>query len=602
MNNNLDNMENTELHSTLVYIEEKEFMSDLYPEGLPTNTIIDKTLTAKGATTCELEAKRNSIIVEPNVPVIVGKQNKYPKALGVCEGVTDATIKTYLLDKSIPHKKIIVTPESYSKVKRAADYASINLFKDFFLLIDECEKVVQDAEFRPNIILPFFDFFSFDNKALISATPLLPNLKGFTNHSFTCIKIIPNYDYKKALNLVGTNNVQQEFMNQIFQSGNKIAIFLNSPEYAKALIEKANIRDCTKIYCSDTDGNIGKLRKEGYKAADLFVSGEVLEQYSFFTSRFYSAVDLETSDRPDIIMMTDCISRPHTMIDPYTHAIQIVGRFRNGVSNIVHISNTNKDLPQRSMEEIKLYIHSSEEVYKILTSYYNTATTKEARDAYRSARDSVPYNKYLDKRQNKNWFAIDNYINEEILKGYYHDRESLVNAYKNTGAFNVESTGFSYPLGDTERLKRENRCISLKEKRKVIVSQLELLDNTELDMQFKRDLIESDEFIVKAYDCLGKGEIERLNYSQSKIQEAMILKQYQTRSKGGETVALIKNSFRIGRKYKLDYIKKEIKRIYELMEVPPHKAITSKTIEEFFHTENAWIGKDKARLIIRERV
>lgn len=82
----------------------------------------------------------------------------------------------------------------------------------------------------------------------------------------------------------------------------------------------------------------------------------------------------------------------------------------------------------------------------------------------------------------------------------------------------------------------------------------------------------------------------------------MILKQYQTRSKGGETVALIKNSFRIGRKYKLDYIKKEIKRIYELMEVPPHKAITSKTIEEFFHTENAWIGKDKARLIIRERV
>lgn len=151
-------------------------------------------------------------------------------------------------------------------------------------------------------------------------------------------------------------------------------------------------------------------------------------------------------------------------------------------------------------------------------------------------------------------------------------------------------------------MKRENRCISLKEKRKVIVSQLELLDNTELDMQFKRDLIESDEFIVKAYDCLGKGEIERLNYSQSKIQEAMILKQYQTRSKGGETVALIKNSFRIGRKYKLDYIKKEIKRIYELMEVPPHKAITSKTIEEFFHTENAWIGKDKARLIIRERV
>ena len=73
----------------------------------------------------------------------------------------------------------------------------------------------------------------------------------------------------------------------------------------------------------------------------------------------------------------------------------------------------------------------------------------------------------------------------------------------------------------------------------------------------------------------------------------MILKQYQTRSKGGETVALIKNSFRIGRKYKLDYIKKEIKRIYELMEVPPHKAITSKTIESSFIRRMHGLAKTK---------
>lgn len=240
-------MENFNLDYQSVEIREQDYMSDLYPNGLPTNAIIDKTLTAKGATTSELEAKRNSIIIEPNVPVINGKQAKYKKALGVREGITDADVKAYLQDKSIPYKKIIVTPESYPKVRRAAGYAGVNLFKNYFLLIDECEKTIQDADFRPDIILPFFDLFRFENKALISATPLFPNLKGFTKHSFCHIKIIPNYDYKKNLNLVGTNNVQQEFLNQISLSSNKKAIFLNSPDYAKTLIEKADIRHCSKI-------------------------------------------------------------------------------------------------------------------------------------------------------------------------------------------------------------------------------------------------------------------------------------------------------------------------------------------------------------------
>lgn len=207
-----------------VEIRDNQYMSDLYPDGLPSNAIIDKTLTAKGATTCELDeryAKRNSIIIEPNVPVIDSKQVKYPNLLGVREGVTDYDVKKYLLDKSIRYKKIIVTPESYSKVKKAAEYAGVNLFKDFFLLIDECEKVVQEADFRPAIVQPFFDFFSFDNKALISATPLSPKLKGFTNHSFSHIKIVPTYDYKKNLSLIGTNNVQLECLKQISLNDNK---------------------------------------------------------------------------------------------------------------------------------------------------------------------------------------------------------------------------------------------------------------------------------------------------------------------------------------------------------------------------------------------
>lgn len=591
-------MENTELHSTLVYIEEKEFMSDLYPEGLPTNTIIDKTLTAKGATTCELEAKRNSIIVEPNVPVIVGKQNKYPKALGVCEGVTDATIKTYLLDKSIPHKKIIVTPESYSKVKRAADYASINLFKDFFLLIDECEKVVQDAEFRPNIILPFFDFFSFDNKALISATPLLPNLKGFTNHSFTCIKIIPNYDYKKALNLVGTNNVQQEFMNQIFQSGNKIAIFLNSPEYAKALIEKANIRDCTKIYCSDTDGNIGKLRKEGYKAADLFVSGEVLEQYSFFTSRFYSAVDLETSDRPDIIMMTDCISRPHTMIDPYTHAIQIVGRFRNGVNYITHITNTFTDYTYRSKEEVLREVEIYEINYNFIRRELGNAIDNGSQCAFRTLLKTSPFNQFLDRHNNKSYCAVDNYVDEVMVRNMYLSEDTLFTTYTDEVLmkyFSAFRASYLYKAGNIEWLQLRNANKSIVSKRKVIVDILEkiLPYETESDYEFRKDIYKSDPLIVEAVEILGIEEVRRLRY----ITNALKLEIYKAKCQSPQVTELIHDYFKVGGRYLLTDIKTTIKRIYEECGIAPQERVTAQTLRNYFNCDRA-TPKGKEGLLI----
>ena len=64
-----------------------------------------------------------------------------------------------------------------------------------------------------------------------------------------------------------------------------------------------------------------------------------MKRYNFFTSRFFNAVDMELEEQPHVIMLTDVYFAEHTMIDPYTDAIQIVGRFRNGVSSITYISN-----------------------------------------------------------------------------------------------------------------------------------------------------------------------------------------------------------------------------------------------------------------------
>lgn len=64
------------MNTTYINIEKKngktQYPTEVLPE-IPTNTILYKKLTGLGATYGELKADRDSIILEPNVPVIKGK-------------------------------------------------------------------------------------------------------------------------------------------------------------------------------------------------------------------------------------------------------------------------------------------------------------------------------------------------------------------------------------------------------------------------------------------------------------------------------------------------------------------------------------------------
>ena len=330
-----------------------------------------------------------------------------------------------------------------------------------------------------------------------------------------------------------------------------------------------------------------------------------VKKYNFFTSRFYNALDIELDIRPTIIMITEVYFAEYSMIDPNTDAIQAIGRFRNGVDKVYHIFNTNDNFPIRTEEEINGYINACEEVYKSLKTLYDCATSEGARDAYREALNIVPYNKMLDKEGKKNFFAIDNYKDETLLKSSYHDKERFFDNYINNKLFDVKLQSTYYPYGDFERLKMENKSSSLKEKRKEIVRQLELLkgdDETELIRVYKNDLRFADPFIYDAYEAIGKEMIESLNYSVKRIKEAMILKKFREKTEGTEFIQLIKNSFKVGKKYTLKYIKEELTRIYDLTGVKPQKTTTGQSIKQFFDTEVKWIGKQKALLLKEELI
>lgn len=142
--------------------------------SIPTNSIIHKTITGCGITTFEIRfAQHHSIIILPNVPVIEGKvaeHNKdYPdqEILGVHKGIDVDDIKAYLL-KPVKYKKILTTPEGFvDKVLKAFEGKEEVMKKEYFLLYDECERIITDVSYRGRIAAPLDILFEFENKALV---------------------------------------------------------------------------------------------------------------------------------------------------------------------------------------------------------------------------------------------------------------------------------------------------------------------------------------------------------------------------------------------------------------------------------------------------
>ena len=365
-----------------------QYLTEVLPE-IPTNTILYKKLTGLGATYGEITAKRNSIIIEPNVPVIIGKCNdpkhKDDNLFGVYEGVYTDDIVKYLEKSKNKYYKILTTPESFQKVKDAFEELEMSVHCSCFLLFDECHKLVKDADYRSDITLPIDDFFKFDKKALVSATPIELNDPRFKEQNFQTIEIQPTFDYKKEIWLHHTNNTLQAFKNVLSKLNNEeaaplpICVFINSTDIIYSLMKQLDLLEESAVFCAPK--SVDKLKKNRFCNVYEQWNKDKMKRYNFFTSRFFNAVDMELEEQPHVIMLTDVYFAEHTMIDPYTDAIQIVGRFRNGVSSITYISNTKKGLPQRSKEEIKGYLICSKEIYRTMKNFYDCATDRASRDA-----------------------------------------------------------------------------------------------------------------------------------------------------------------------------------------------------------------------------
>lgn len=573
-----------------IIIHEGQYLREVL-SSIPTNTILVKTLTGLGATYSELKADRNSIIIEPNKPVILGKEkqerHRSDNLLGVYEGVSRDDIADYLNEsmRKRKHIKIMTTPESFRKVQDACEDVGINIQNECFLLFDECHKLVKDVDFRTDVTLPMDFFFKCVDKAMVSATPI--NCQDPRFNKFQAIRIVPDFDYRKRISIRTTNNVLQmtrELLSEFKDVGTPVFFFVNSTDTIYSLMKQTGTINESSVFCSAK--SVEKLKDLGFNNVSEEWGKDNISKYNWLTSRFYNAFDIEIDQKPIVVMVTECYVAEWSMLDPYADTVQILGRFRNGIGSAYHICNFNPNLEVRTKDEILISYKCSKSVYDTLWTLMDSASTKEMKDAFCNAIQTLPYNQFLDERNRVNYFAVDNYIDEELVKTYYHDPTRLIHAYENAGSyFTIDYAKKEYPWNDTERIIIESKTTSLKEKRKTMVEILDAI--SELDgsiaTQYKRELEWfGDKFIVEAFDELGKDRIEELDYSPRRIKEELILKRHKTHSKGTEALELIYNKFKADVWYKASYIKSQLTDIFTKLNIPHPQAITSHTILEYF--------------------
>ena len=569
---------------------------------IPTNTILDKTLTDIGATSCEIEAQRNSIIIEPNVPVILGKLNSNENMEAVYEKCTPYAIRKYL-QMDIPYKKILTTPESFKKIRKAATELNINIYKDFFCLFDECEKVTQDIDYRSKIVQPIYDFFQFEGKAFVSATPLPMSHEEFEPQNFQKIKIVPDYDYKKDLELIVTNSYYKRLRKVLdgMKDSKHICIFFNVTDGINEIIENLGITDY-KIFCSQK--SVEKLAKRGIYNAHSHIEYP-FAKYNFFTCRFYSGLDIVLrKHKPDIILLTDFNSANWTMIDPFTEAIQIQGRFRKWkkdddvtYNSLTHISTVNPNMRVRSKEELNIRINQFISNYNILKEQHNQEVDDIRKEAIFDDMKSLKYQDLIDERGEINSFSVDNLYNEERVKSYYVSAQTLHKAYIDTGFFNVTLNDVTECVGEDD-IRKLNATKQAIEKRKILVQLLEKIHNDfeqgEINFEEKVNFINllreqaEAQYTIDAYMKIGKAGMENAKYQKGLIDKAILQydkEQAEILRFSPDVLKDIKDEFEMDVYINKNEIKNRLQAIYDEHNIKCK--VTQDTITKYYDANNS---------------
>ena len=343
--------------------------------------IIKKNKTGIGATTLELNSKRNSIIVVPTRALAYEKA-KNSRISGTdkfrvlyCGGkLKDFNIPTlseYLADETIPYKKLLVVADS---LPRTLDVIGEDNYKDFFIMIDEIDSYQYESHYRPNLekVVDYYFKFPQGQRCMISATigsfsnPLIKD-EPIINVNFT------NIDARE-ITLQPSNNPIVTALDKILQlskdfPNDKILVAFNLVTRGILPIIES-LPDELKVECCVLCGDKSKphVKEFLYEVVD----NHLPKQITFMSSTYFVGIDF--AERYHLVTIMDA-AFPWTLLST-DKLQQIAGRCRHkdGLLSETIVYNTRKgNANSINFEELERNIITDANVLIELSSFFDKA-------------------------------------------------------------------------------------------------------------------------------------------------------------------------------------------------------------------------------------
>ncbi|MDB0011785.1 hypothetical protein N9E20_03150, partial [Crocinitomicaceae bacterium] len=292
-------------HFTLKY---GSYLGDVLTQ-LPSGRI-DKRETGIGATHLELQCKRNSIIVQPLKVTAETKAKgkdgiKYfgdiegaPMTIGKLLGTEKETkLIQYIKDDSYEFKKISIVADNLPKLINILVELGIDVYNEYFLLIDEIDSIQKDSSFRGrmNACMEIYKKFNKKNRAVISATLIDFSDPEIVNDPLTVFQYTEHI--KGHVDIIHTTTLLETSIEKIISAlstGEKLLVAINSLKDIQTIAHNLNKEsilsyDEITVLCGSNKDNKEKIKK--FRSASI-TDNQLPNKLNFITSAFFTGYDL----------------------------------------------------------------------------------------------------------------------------------------------------------------------------------------------------------------------------------------------------------------------------------------------------------------------
>lgn len=263
---------------------------DVSPYG-----IIKKNRTGVGATTLELKADRNSIIVVPTKALAYNKavDSRLPdkgmhEAIYVGSWIKNQKVRMPLIDEYLStdrmqFKKFVVVADSLKKVIEAIGES---VYNNYFLMVDEVDSFQSDSTYRKSLedVIDYYLEWDDDKRCLVSAT-----VKEFSNPELTkeCMIELEYVQPKlRGIDMIHTNNPNLETIERIEHlyrtTNDKIVVAYNKVKFIRQVIENLTEEckaDCAILCSTESEKVAGKEYYQNELALNKSPGIDISERY-----------------------------------------------------------------------------------------------------------------------------------------------------------------------------------------------------------------------------------------------------------------------------------------------------------------------------------